>query len=185
MFKFSKEKLHNVMQSNFDILSECLSSNNIAHKWLVTMTLLLFLEYGLKYKTQQCGKAFDKQHTIKDLYDNLPRKVREDIRNNFESIKSVANANGYRFSESIGKLLDKYNEEYTYIRYFALEDKPIPKEKTMDYLKIFIIFQSIIQVTDIDIVVRMTNREILSISDSRVLVSLLPKQSTKQTSEKE
>ena len=60
MFKFSKEKLHNVMQSNFDILSECLSSNNTAHKWLVTMTLLLFLEYGLKYKTQQCGKAFDK-----------------------------------------------------------------------------------------------------------------------------
>ena len=55
--------------------------------------------------------------------------MREDIKNNFESIKSLANANGYRFSESIGKLLDKYNKEYTYIRYTALEDKPIPKEK--------------------------------------------------------
>jgi hypothetical protein len=104
------------MQGNFDFLYQAFTSNNTSHKWLASMTLLLFIEYALKYKTQKCRQAFSENHTIKQLYDKLPCSDKEFIKKEFDRIKSFANARGRNFSNSIGALLDMYNKEYTFIR---------------------------------------------------------------------
>ena len=171
MFKFSKAKLYNVMQGNFDILYQAFTGNDTSHKWLASVTLLLFIEYALKYKIQNCGRKFRKNHTIKQLYDELPTDDQETIKENFESIRSLANARGHNFSKSIGALLDKYNKEYTFIRYSALEDIEVNRE--FPYLEMLVVFMAIINSTDIKIQVRFS--EIYFISDTKFLENLFPK----------
>ena len=153
-FKFSKEKLYNVMQGNVDFLYQAFRGNNTSHKWLASMTLLLFIEYALKYKIQQYGKEFSEKHTIKQLYDKLSPDDRTTIKRNFESIRLLANTRCHNFSNSIGALLDKYNEEYTFIRYFALEDIEVNKEFLHN--EMFFVFLAIINSTDIKIQVSIS-----------------------------
>ena len=148
-FKFSKDKLYNVIQGNVDFLYNAISGDNVSHKWLASMTLLLFIEYALKYKIQNCGKKISEKHTIKQLYDELPPDDRATIKREFESIRSQANAKGLNFSNSIGELLDKYNHEYTFIRYFALQDTEV--DRVFPTSEMFSLFYAIINSTDIKI----------------------------------
>ena len=118
-FKFSKDKLYNVMQGNFDILYNAIRGNNTSHKWLGAVMLMSFIEYVLKYKIQKSGGEFHRIHAIHKLYRQLPCGEKETIKENFESIKSFANARGRNFSNSIESLLQQYNTEYTDLRYLV------------------------------------------------------------------
>ena len=149
MFKFSKEKLCNIMQGNIDFLVNSYIEDNIANQWLASIALLQFIEYALKYKIQSYGKEFKSKHTIGELYKCLSDEDKTTIENDFKNIKLGANDNSSNSSHSVGNLLDTYNTEYTYIRYGVLEDNQVHGHFKMR--EMLVAYITIIKSTDIEI----------------------------------
>ena len=147
MFKFSRPSLFHIIHANTgDMLKAC-EDNNSARKWQGILMLLLFTEYGLKYKLQQSGISFPQTHDLSKLYRLLPSNDKDTIKKRYEEIRQ-----GKRFniSISIGSLLETHKNAYTEWRYDVLSESDVPQNSVFEIRAMQILFCVIIDTTDIN-----------------------------------
>ena len=147
MFKFSRPSLFHIIRANTSDMLKACNDNNPARKWQGILMLLLFTEYGLKYKLQQSGIAFPQTHDLSKLYRSLPSNDKDTIKKRYDEISQSKRFNN---SISIGSLLETHKNAYTEWRYDVLSENDVPQNSVFEITEMQILFCVIIDTTDIN-----------------------------------
>lgn len=120
---------------------------NPARQWQGILMLLLFTEYGLKYKLQQSGIKYPQRHDLLELYGLLPCNDKDTIKKRYDEIRQ-----NKRFNSriSIEELLQTHKNAYTQWRYDVLSENDVPQNSFFEITAMEIFFCVIIDTTDID-----------------------------------
>ena len=147
MFKFSRPSLFHIIRANTsDMLIAC-NDDNHARKWQGILMLLLFTEYGLKYKLQQSGINFPQTHDLSKLYRLLPCNDKDTIKKRYDEIRQ---SKRFNISISIESLLETHKNAYTEWRYDVLSENNVPQNSVFEIRAMQILFCVIIDTTDIN-----------------------------------
>ena len=109
--------------------------------------LLLFTEYGLKYKLQQSGIKFPLKHDLLKLYRLLPCNDKDTIKKRYDEIRQ---SKRFNISISIESLLETHKDAYTQWRYDVLSENDVPQNSVFEIRAMQILFCVIIDTTDIN-----------------------------------
>ena len=147
MSKFSRSSLFHIIRANTcDMLIACANSNP-ARKWQGILMLLLFTEYGLKYKLQQSGINFPKTHDLLELYRLLPCNDKDTIKKRYDEISQ---SKRFNVRISIESLLETHKNAYIEWRYDVFSENDVPQNSVFEIRAIQILFCIVIDTTDIN-----------------------------------
>ena len=137
MFKFSRPSLFHIIRANTsDMLNTC-KDNNPARKWQGILMLLLFIEYGLKYKLQQSGIKFPRTHDLLELYRLLPCNDKDTIKKRYDEISQ---SKRFNIRISIDSLLETHKNAYTEWRYDVLSENDVSQNSVFEIRAMQILF---------------------------------------------
>lgn len=147
MSKFSRPSLFHIIRANTSDMLKACKDNNPARKWQGILMLLLFTEYGLKYKLQQSGIKFPCKHDLSKLYKLLPCDGKDTIKKRYDEISQ---SKRFNIRVSIESLLEAHKNAYTEWRYDVLSENDVPQNSVFEIRAMQILFCVIIDTTDIN-----------------------------------